>query len=130
MKNGEILNMYETLVHITDDPTQKFNIKVSYIFAKNKEKLRPEAMLIYHARQQILLDYGTKDEDGTIIVQKENIEAVNSKINELMEIDSNIQIDLLCISDLEGYELRVDQVEALMPMLYEPIVTGPPIFEN
>lgn len=130
MKNSEILKLYEALCHIADDPTQKFNVRISYIFAKNKEKVRPEAMLIYRTRRNILSEYGKTEENGDIIIPKDKIEEVENKLNELMDIESDLSIDQLSIFDLERYELGVEMVGALMPMLYEPIMTGPPILDN
>lgn len=130
MKNGEILKLYEVLSEIANDPNQKFNIKISYTFAKNREKIKSEAILIFKTRQNILLEYGKQEENGDIVIPRDKLDEVNNKINELMDLESGLQIDQLCLTDLEGYELGMEQVSALMPMLYEPIMTGPPIFDN
>ena len=130
MKNGEILKLYEVLSEIANDPNQKFNIKISYTFAKNREKIKSEAILIFKTRQNILLEYGKQEENGDIVIPRDKLDEVNNKINELMDLESSLQIDQLCLTDLEGYELGMEQVSALMPMLYEPLMTSPPIFDN
>ena len=116
MKNGEILNLYEALTQLTE---QKFNVKVSYLFAKNKQVLKSDAQLIYETRQKILLEYGTVEENGDIIIPREKIDEVNQKINELMEVETSVGIDKMPLDWLDNYELSIDCIEALMPMLYE-----------
>ena len=124
MKNGEILNLYEALTQLTE---QKFNVKVSYLFAKNKQVLKSDAQLIYETRQKILLEYGTVEENGDIIIPREKIDEVNQKINELMEVETHIGIDKIPLSWLDNYELSIDCIEALMPMLLGPVYTSEPI---
>ena len=124
MKNGEILNLYEALTQLTE---QKFNVKVSYLFAKNKQVLKSDAQLIYETRQKILLEYGTVEENGDIIIPREKIDEVNQKINELMEVETHIGIDKIPLSWLDNYELSIDCIEALMPMLYEEGHTSIPV---
>ena len=67
MKNGEVLTLYETLERISRNKELKFNVKLGYIMARNKEKLRQEALIIYDQRRQILMEYGTFDKNGDII---------------------------------------------------------------
>lgn len=130
MKNGDILKMYEALVQIAEDKTQKFSVRVSYLFAKNKAALREEASLIYSTRQKILMEYGNMDGNGDIVIPREKIEEVNGKINELMEIENNAQFEKMPLEWLDDYELSVEYTEALMPMLIEPLYTGPVLLDN
>lgn len=130
MKNGEVLTLYETLERISRNKELKFNVKLGYIMARNKEKLRQEALIIYDQRRQILMEYGTFDKNGDIIVPKDSIVDTNKKINELLEIENKVEIDCLPIDVFEEHELNMEDIEGLMPMLYVPIQTGPPIFED
>jgi hypothetical protein len=40
MKNGEVIELYETLKRLSENKNLKFNVKLAYIMARNKEKLR------------------------------------------------------------------------------------------
>jgi len=91
MKNGEILTLYETLNRLTENKDLKFNVSVGYILAKNKAKIKQEALIIYDLRRQIILEHGTI-ENSDIIVPKEYVNEVNQKINELMNIENDIQL--------------------------------------
>ena len=130
MKNGEVLTLYETLEKISRNKELKFNVKLGYIMARNKEKLRQEALIIYEQRRQILMEYGTFDKNGDIIVPKDSLIDTNKKINELLEIENKVEIDCLPIDVFEEQEMNMEDIEGLMPMLYVPIQTGPPIFED
>ena len=125
MKNGEILTAYETLQRISANPNLKFSVVVGYILAKNKEKLRSEAALIYKMRQDIILKHG-RMEKNEIIVPKEFIDETNKEINELMEIENDVQLQQIPIEMLEHYELNMEDIEGLMGMIPPFEFTGPP----
>ena len=58
MKNGEVLELYETLQRISQNKDLKFNVKLGYAMTKNKEKLRQEATIIYNLRRDIIMEHG------------------------------------------------------------------------
>lgn len=68
-------------------------------------------------RQKILLEYGTTDKNGDIIVLRENIDEVNQKINELMSIDNLIDITKISFEDIAGYELNIEDIEGIRYMI-------------
>ena len=76
MKNGEVIELYETLNNLCNDSTLKLSVPVGYMFAKNKERLRQEAVVIYNERRKIIMEHG-KLEGENIIVPKEFIDDVN-----------------------------------------------------
>lgn len=129
MKNGDILKLYETLSRLSEDKNLRFGVKIGYLLAKNKAAIRNDAMLIYSERKKIMLEYGDVQDNGDIIVKKELVNEVQGKLDELMNIDVNVQITPLYLPDLERYELNIDDIEGLMPIIMEPIITGPPITE-
>ena len=68
-------------------------------------------------RQNILMEYGTRDKNGDIIVLRENIDEVNQKINELMDIDNLIDIIKISFEDIENYELNIEDIEGIRYMI-------------
>ena len=68
-------------------------------------------------RQNILMQYGTKDKNGDIIVLRENIDEVNQKINELMDIDNLVDIIKISFEDIENYELNIVDIEGIRYMI-------------
>lgn len=68
-------------------------------------------------RQKILMEYGTKDKNGDIVVLRENIDEVNQKINELMDIDNLVDIIKISFEDIEDYELNIEDIEGIQYMI-------------
>ena len=68
-------------------------------------------------RQNILMQYGTKDKNGDIIVLRENIDEVNQKINEIMDIDNLVDIIKISFEDIENYELNIEDIEGIRYMI-------------
>ena len=128
MKNGEILELYEALNRISAKKDVKFSVYAGYAIAKNKEVLRQEAALIYKMRQDIIMEHGTLN--GThITVPKEYIDEVNQKIDELMEIETDVKLLLVPVDAFFGVELNMEDIEGLSFMITTDIRTGPPITE-
>lgn len=128
MKNGEVLSLYETLDRLSKDYELKFNVRVGYIMARNKERLRQEAIIIYDQRRRIIMEYGTID-GNEITVPKEKIDEVNSKIDQLMEIENQVMVDLVAPDDFDENMLSIADIEGLMPMIKQVAFTGPTIYE-
>lgn len=126
MKNGDVINLYETLQRISENKDLKFNVKTGYVLARNKEKLRQEAIIIYDERRKIIMEYGQIDGQD-IIVPKDKIDEVNQKINALMEIENEVEVIKLGLEDFENQQLNMEDIEGLMGMIYQAILVGPPI---
>lgn len=63
------------------------------------------------------MEYGTKDKNGDIVVLKENIDEVNQKINELMNIDNLVDIIKIPFEDIEDYEMNIEDIEGIQYMI-------------
>ena len=116
LKNGDILTAYETLQRISNNPELKFNVALGYMLARNKEKLRPEAMIIYDMRRQIVMEHG-RIEDKDIIVSGEYVEEVNRKIEELMNIETDVDIKQIPIDIFEHHEMSMEDIEGLKELI-------------
>ena len=129
MKNGEILTLYETLERISKNKDLKFNVRVGYAIAKNKEKLRQEAVLIYNMRREIIMEHG-RVEGKDIVVSQEFIDETNRKIEDLMNIENDLQIVKFPAEVFNDYEMNMEDLEGLMLMIEPFEFTGPPIKIN
>ena len=128
MRNGDVIKLYETLDRISANKELKFNVKVGYILAKNKEKLRQEAIIIYNERRKIILEYGNT-QGNDIIVPKDKIDEVNSKLDDLFDIENDVEIIQLPLEAFEDYELNMEDIEGLQELFYPVEFTSPPICE-
>ena len=129
MKNGEVLELYETLQRISQNKDLKFSVALGYMMAKNKEKLRQEAVIIYRLRRDIIMEHGRID-GKDIIVPNEYVDEVNKKVNDLMEIENDVEIMQVPIDAFENLELNMEDIEGLMKMVQPFVFTGPPILEE
>lgn len=129
MKNGDVITAYETLNRLSENRDLKFEIAVGYLLAKNKEKLRQEASLIYKMRQDIILEHGRPD-GKNIIVPSEYLDETNEKIEELMNIENDIQLIQIPIEKLEHYELNIEDIDGIKEMIIPFTFTGPAILEK
>lgn len=129
MKNGEVLELYETLQRISGNRELKFNVALGYAMAKNKEKLRQEATIIYGLRRDIIMEHGRVD-GKDIVVPNEYVDEVNKKVNELMKIESDVVLTLVPIDLFDGIELNMEDIEGLSGMIQPFGFTGPPILEE
>lgn len=116
MKNGDILAAYETLQRISDDPNLKFNVALGYMLAKNKEILRQEAVIIYNMRREIIMEHG-KIDGNEITVPSEYVDEINQKIDDLMNIESDVKIRQIPIDLLDKYELSMEDIEGLKELI-------------
>ena len=129
MKNGEVIELYETLNNLCNDPTLKLSVPVGYIFAKNKERLRQEAVVIYNERRKIIMEHGQLEGED-IIVPKEFIDDVNQKIEDLMDVENDVQVQQIPIELLDHYEFAMKDIEKLIPIIQPFEFTGSPILEG
>lgn len=121
--------MYETLTRISNNPDLKFSVALGYTMAKNKEKLRQEAVIIYQMRRDIILEHGEPD-GKDIVVPNKYVDEVNRKIDELMEIENDVQIMQVPVDLFDTIELNMEDIEGLSGMIQPFDFTGPPIYEE
>ena len=116
MKNGEVLELYETLQRISWNKELKFSVALGYTMAKNKEKLRQEATIIYGLRRDIIMEYGRID-GKDIVVPNEYVDEVNKKINDLMDIENDVEVTKVPIDLFDNIELSIEDIEGLSGMI-------------
>ena len=116
VKNGEVLELYETLQRISQNKELKFSVALGYTMAKNKEKLRQEATIIYGLRRDIIMEHGRID-GKDIVVPNEYVDEVNKKINDLMDIENDVEVTKVPIDLFDNIELSIKDIEGLSGMI-------------
>ena len=117
MKNKDIYDLYEGLYEISQDKELKFGIKVSYIFAKDKNMLQPYYDAIIETRQKILEKYGELQDNDNWHVNKEKMNIFMSEWNAFMGIENFINLEKVKIEDLEGEKISIELLEKLLPII-------------
>lgn len=117
MKNKDIVTIYEGLSELYNDKQFVFDIKTSFILAKNKNILEPLYDAIIQARNSILIKYG--EQKGTeYTIKKENIEAFKEQVEQLMEIDNFVSLQKIKLADLDG-KIGIKIMQGLLPIIEE-----------
>ena len=116
MTNREITDVYETLLKLNRNDI-KFNIKTSYKLAKNKKILQPFYDAIMSTRQSKLLEFGERNDDGTITVPYDKVDETNKLLDDLFKIDNKIEVEKLDLEELEGYDLEFDIIDGLYSII-------------
>lgn len=117
MTNKEIFNLYEGLYKLSQDKDLKFGVKISYIFAKNKNILEPFYNAIIDTRQKLLNKYGEAQENGDWRVTKEKMDIFMSEWDSFMKIDNFIAIDKINIEELSEEKIGINLMEKLLPII-------------
>lgn len=117
MKNGEVIELFEGLEKLAQDPDIKFKTKVAYVIARNRDKIRSAANTIYNLRQKIISEYGVIEPNGDVTIAKDKISLVNQEIDELMNLESDVEIRKVKIEDLDDIELSLENMRGLVHML-------------
>ena len=116
LKNADVLILYETLSRLMGNKELKFNVKVGYFMAKNKAALESIANVVYDMRRELVMNYGTTDGDE-IQIPKESMEELNSKVEELLNVENEVDIIQVPIEMLEKSEMNFEDIVGLTYMI-------------
>lgn len=118
MTNGEIVNLYEGLQSIK---TIALPIQVTYVFLRDNQVLSPLYQAIMQCRDDLVRKYGAPQEDGTYTVPQENIGQFQEEINQLANIENQVELTKVSLSELSSLNLSMSELQAIMPIISEGI---------
>ena len=115
LNNKEIVNSIEALKNLS---TKELDVKTSFKIAKNIKTIDEISNLFIEEKRKLVNKYGTKDDkenlklddNGVAEIAKENLSEWNRSYEELLEIENNIEIEKIKLSDLD---VRVSAQELL-----------------
>ena len=117
LTNKEIANTYPILFELKNGG-KAFPVKVSYAIARNLKTLKSIAEDIDPLRLSILEKYGTLQEDNnSYLIPPENKDIVIKELEDLDSVENDIKIYTIKLEQLDGYDLSVEEMEALDFML-------------
>ena len=130
MTNKEILKLNETLNRLMMNRDLKFNVRVGYLFAKNRALIQQDVQLISETRQKILREFGTVQDNGDIVVQKESLKMVQDKLDDLMNVEVEIPLVQIPVDEFEEIQLPLEDIDGLRPIIMDFMYTSGPIYEK
>ena len=115
LTNKEIVNSIEALKNLS---TKELDVKTSFKIAKNIKTIDEISNIFIEEKRKLVNKYGTKDDkenlklddNGVAEIAKENLSEWNRSYEELLEIENNIEIEKIKLSDLD---IRVSAQELL-----------------
>lgn len=120
LTNQEI---YEKATEITvafSNETKYIPVKLNFAIQKNLSVLSKLKEEIENNRIKIASEYGKLNLEGTqFIIEKENREKVEQELNDLFTMEQEIDIRTCSLSQIEGIDLTMEQMQAIMFMITE-----------
>lgn len=116
IKNYEAVNTYAKLGEILKN--YSFKAKVCQAIVKNKNKLKEIVDNFDEARRTLVKSLAEKDENGEPIIENGNYvikdkEKLNKEFAELYAIETEVELDMITVDDLEYKEINGADYEAL-----------------
>lgn len=119
LTNEEIYLINQKLNSSFKQSNQYLPARINFYIQKNKKIIADLASVIEEARNTIILEFGSPDEEGRVIISQDKVSEANKEIYDLFSIKQEINIDLISLESIENYSFTMDQMEALMFMIEE-----------
>jgi hypothetical protein len=126
MKLADTFQLLQIRNQIMD---KKLPIKTSYKFTRFFEELEKESKYFNDTFQNLIDEYGEKDENGEYIltedkkgvqIKKEKLQECMDKINELNDIEVHLEYEpKFTLEELDGLDLEMKYISLLMPYISE-----------
>ena len=123
MKNGELVNAVNQIIAMQDrekasgKPLFENRIRVVYALKKNKGILAKMVEPYEEARKELIEKCGTTNENGTISITAGKEKEWEKGINELLNIENDVDVHAIRLSDLDGLSLSMTDMDALEVMI-------------
>ena len=119
LTNEEIYLINQKLNSSFEQSKQYLPARINFYIQKNKKIIADLAFVIEESRNAIILEFGSPDEEGKVIIPKDKIQEANKELIDLFSIKQEIDIELIDLEAIENYSFTMDQMEALMFMIEE-----------
>jgi hypothetical protein len=115
--------IYEKVAEITaafSNETKYIPIKLNFAIQKNLATFSALQQEIETARLKIAAEYGELDaENQRYIINKENEQKASQELNDLFNIEQEVDIRTCSLSQIEGIDLTLEQMQSIMFMIVE-----------
>lgn len=119
LTNEEIYLINQKLNKSFEQSNQYLPARINFYIQKNKKIIADLASVIEEARNTIILEFGSPDEEGRVTISQDKVPEANKEIYDLFSIKQEVNIDLISLESIENYSFTMDQMEALMFMIEE-----------
>lgn len=117
LTNQQIVEIYEGLYSLRAAGQQALPISVGFLIVKALKELQSSYEAIIEMRTTVGAKYGVLQDDGSYFVEAKDRAAANKELQELMEIKSNINLDLIPLSLLNDISIPLDVIYNIYPII-------------
>lgn len=119
LTNNEVYSYYKELNSAFDNANRYFPAKISFYIQKNKQLLGNIVTAIETTREKIGKEYGTPDKEieGLYHIKEEDRGVAQQELKDLMNIQQNVPIHKLTLSEIESLEFTPAQMNAILFMI-------------
>lgn len=117
MSNREIYNIGMKLNDFfSSDMTKEKYLpaKINFLIQKNKLEFFKTCVQLEKVREDVIKKYGPIQD-----LSEAELNSVNNELDELLDLTQKINIAMIKLSDLEGLEFTLEQMDALIFMIEE-----------
>lgn len=119
MKNKDILKLYEGLCELEQLQGLHLKARTSYQLAKDKLIIEPFYNLIKKCELDIWKQFGTILDDGNVSVEKDKVGELNKAYDDLMEIETDVNIDKIELNEFDGQGISMELFGKLIRVIKE-----------
>lgn len=124
LSNRKIVEDVNTLSILAQ---KKLPVKAGFAIAKNLNKIEGILNIYNKERQKIVDEYCEKDEEGKLKISKDNSYIIkdglrdefNTKSEELLDIENEVEIHKFNLSILDSVEISVAELQTIEYMIEE-----------
>lgn len=116
LTNEQILSVNQSLEDLQKSKIV-LNIKASYKLARIRKVIQSFVGIIQQQQVELYQKYGEPQENNTIKVTAENIEAFTKEYEELLLISNKIEIDPISLEDFGEIEIDLQVMQGLMNVI-------------
>lgn len=122
LSNLQLVNSIQVLKQLSN---QSLPIKVSFYVSKNIKSIQAAAEVFEEEKKKLMKQYCEKKEDGSLNVHEDGTvdildkEGWNKDFGELLELESEVDVIKISISDFNQTAITPQEVQAVEFMLKE-----------
>lgn len=119
MTNAEIYGISEALNSAFNTEERYLPARVNFFIQKNRSVLARQVEIIEETRNSIIIHYGQSQSDGSYFVGEAKIAEANKELADLLNVNQEVNISMIKLSDLDGLDFTPSQMQALLFMIEE-----------
>lgn len=117
LSNQQIVEIYEGLYELRAAGQSSLPVSVGFLIVKAMKELQNSYETIMEVKGEIGSKYGVLQDDGSYFVEAKDRAAAGKEIDDLMAIQSNINLDLIPLSLMKEVSVPLDIIYNIYPII-------------